>query len=176
MRTAVHASSVEALEPAVVFGVPEDWLERSVCACGRAGSPVRSQGLRRIQSGRGRADPAGPGGVPRLGEYGCDQNFDAVLAGDLVHVLLVPESGVGERDLRLLARVGVGGTSRSVAGATIGARWEKSPVSSVISAASAMPLLVHRGLRVVALNVVAKSLHRSQVRVGQVDLSLWALG
>ena len=63
-----------------------------------------------------------------------DQHLDPVIAGDLVHVLLVPiaESATATSGFSAFPACS---SSRSVA-VTIGCRCEKSPVSTVISAAS----------------------------------------
>ena len=93
-----------------------------------------------------------------------------MLAGDLVHVLLVPEPGISDRNSRLVADACLLELAQD-------GRDHRSQVRKVAGLGGDLrgkrdALLVDGGLRVVALNVVAERLHQPRVRIGQVDLAL----
>ena len=104
VRTAA-ASSVKPGELAVVFGVSEHRLDGLFAFVGRALCPARCRAPG-ASSCSGR--PSSPvAHLARAARVRRDQHADPMLAGDVVHVLLVPVAGVGERDLRPVADAGL---------------------------------------------------------------------
>jgi hypothetical protein len=101
---------------------------------------------------------------------GRDQHLDAVLGGDVIHVLFVPVLRVGERDCRLV------GLTRLLELADRGLDHRPQVREVACGGADLCGdhdlLLVDDRLRVVALDVAAVALHPPRVRIGHAHLSL----